>query len=105
MGIGNKQVIDEIFVFYFGGRAAAATAFLRLVDINRLRFGIATVRHRHHDFLFRNQIFDAQIGMVLHNLGAPFVAINVANIRQLCLDDIKQHIGICQNIRKFFNFS
>ena len=56
MRVGNKQVVDEVFVFDLGRRAATTTTFLRLVDVDRLSLGIATVGQRDHDLLARNQI-------------------------------------------------
>ena len=105
MGVGDEQVVDKVFVFYLGCGTAAATAFLGLIDVNRLCLGVAAVRQRNDDFLFRNQVFNAQVRMVLNNLGSPFVAERIANIVQLFLDDVEECIGVRKNIRKFFNFN
>ena len=104
MTVGDHELVDEVFILDLGCGASATTALLRLVDIDRLRLGVAAVRQRDDDVFLRNQIFDAEIRLVLNDLCAPLVAVVVPNLDELGLDDFKQHIRVCKNIRKRFNF-
>ena len=99
MGIRHEQVVDEILILDFRRRTPTPAALLSLVDVDRLGLGIAAMGKRHHDFLLRDQVFDAKIGVILHDFGPTLVAKCVPHIGQLATDHIKQQIGIGQDIR------
>ena len=41
--------------------------------------------------------------MILDDLSTSLITVRIANLDQLCLDDLEQQIRIGQDTRKFFN--
>ena len=88
--VGDEQLIDEIVFLDRRRLFAAPAAPLRPIVGERLRFDVAAMRHRHHHILRRDEVFDAQIVSVQHDLraarvtklgthGAQFFAQNIGN--------------------------
>ena len=102
--IGDEQLVDEILVLDLGRGAAATAALLRPVVVDRLRLGITAVRQGHNDLRARDQVLDAEVAVVIHDLGAARVGEVVAHLGEFAADDFQQFVGVFQNIRKFFNF-
>ena len=104
MRVRDEKIVNKVFVFDFRCRTSAPTAFLCLVNINRLGFGVAAVRQRDHDFLARDQVLNTEVAVILDNFRAPLIAKCLANLRELIANDLQQPVRISQNTRKFFNF-
>ena len=80
VGIGHKQLFDEVFVLDGRGRLAATAPTLRLIVGHRLRLGIASVRQSDHNVLRLDQILVGQIKLRMDNLGAPRVTELITNL-------------------------
>src|SRR6056297_2804816 len=104
VGVGDEQVVDEVLVLHARGRPPLAAPALRLIRIQRLRLGIAAVRQRHHHVLLGNEVFDGQVGVVLHDLGATLVAELVAHRLELLADQGQEPVRIGQDKRILSNF-
>ena len=76
----------------------AAAAPLRLVAVEPLGLRVATVRNRHDEILYRDQVLGGQVVMRLDDLGTTFVAILLAYLRKFFANDAQQAIGVGQNI-------
>ena len=79
-------MIDNIIFFHRGCRLAFTTTFLRDVVIDRLRFGIARPRNRHHYRLLRDQIFTIKVSTRVNNIRTARVAKILTNLNHLIRD-------------------
>ena len=82
MGIGDKQVVDEIVFLGRRGLFAAPAAFLRPVVRQGLRLEITTMGKGHHHIFRGDQILHAQILRIHHNFAAPLIAELLAGTAQ-----------------------
>jgi len=85
VGVGrvDDELRDEIFFARLHAHASRAAAPLRAIDRDRRPLQVALVAHRHGDLLVGDQIFKLQLCALVHNLGAPRVAVLVANLFKL----------------------
>ena len=100
MRVGDEQIVDKVLVFDLGCGTSAATAFLRLVDIDRLCLGVAAVRQRDDDLLARDQIFNAEIAVILNDFGAALIAKCLSDFCKLIPNNLQQRIRVRKNTRK-----
>ena len=98
MGISYKQLLDKVFVFNLGRRAAAAATLLRLVGIKPLSFRITGVRQGNNHIFFRNQIFHSEIRMVFDNLGPTLVTVVLTDFEQFFADHSNELVWVFQNL-------
>jgi hypothetical protein len=103
MGIGDKQLVDEVFVFHPGCRFSAATATLGIVDVKRLTLGVAFMRERHHNIFFGDQVLHGQVKLIFENSGSALVTVFLLDFVQLIADNLQQPFGIGQDIEQFLD--
>ena len=73
MGVGDEELVDEVFVLHRGGLFAAPAAPLGAVIGEWLALEVAGVRERHHHVFGRDQVFEVDFGGVEHDFGAARV--------------------------------
>ncbi len=105
MRVRDEQLVDEVLTLDLGSGAPAPAPTLRLIAVKALRFGIAAVRDRHDDILFRDQILNRQFVLELDDLGAPVVAVAFTHLRELAANHGHQLVGVREDLSKFFNFN
>ncbi len=101
--VGHEQLIDEVLVLHSCRGPAATSAALGLIGPRGLRLGIAGMRERDHHRLFRDQVLDGQVVIVLDDLGAPWIGILRTHFGQLVADHALQPIGTCQDLEEIVN--
>ena len=100
MGVGDKQLIDEILVLDRRRQLAATAAALGAVIGQRLGLDVAAVRQRHHHVLRRDEILDAEFLGVQDDLRAALVAELVADGGQFGDDDFGDAFRTGQDVEQ-----
>ena len=90
MGRRHEEVGQEVAVARAHAETALAAPPLRPVLGDRGPLDVAGVAHGDGHVLFRDQVLDAQLARVVHDLGAPFVAVLVPHLPQLVDHDVHQ---------------
>jgi len=68
---------------------APAAAPLASVGRHRQPLDVARVGHGDHHVLFRDQVFDRELALVGHDLGASLIAEAMRQLRKLFLEDLQ----------------
>ena len=83
----GKQRFDEVFVLDPHADLALAAAPLGTIQRDRVSLDVAGVRDRDDDFFLGDQIFEADLGLFLHDLRLAVVLVCFTELGQLVLDD------------------
>ena len=87
MGVGDKDLADEILVLGRHARAALAAAPLRPVGVQRHALDVAAMGHGHHHVLALDQVLVLDLADRIHDLGAPRCRELVLHRNQFIADD------------------
>src|SRR4029077_19937212 len=101
--VRDEQLIDEILILDSSGGSSAAAAALRSISLGRLRLRVARVREGHDDLLVGDQVLHREVGVVLDDLGAALVRIEIADLGELVADDLLELLGARQDLKEFLN--
>ena len=100
--IGVRRVHDElrdkVLLARLHAHASRAAAPLLAIDRDRRALQVALVAHRHRNLLVGDQVFELDLRALVHNLGAPLVAVLLANLFKLLHDHRAQLLFAAQDL-------
>jgi hypothetical protein len=92
----DEQVLDVVvFLEVHAGDANPATALLA-VGGQRQRLDVARVRDRDDHLLVGDQILDVEVVLARGDHRAPLIAVALADLRQLLLDQREDHVLVAE---------
>jgi len=79
-------MLDEVPILHIHAGDSTAAAVLGTVGVERQRLDVAGVGDRDHHLLVGDQVLDVDLAFGVRDLRAPLVAVAIADLDQLLLD-------------------
>ena len=82
VGAGDEEVLDLVFFFEVHAGDADAAALLLAVGGDGQALDVAGLGDRDHHLLLGDQVFDVDLALVRHDLGAAVVVVEALDARR-----------------------
>ena len=103
VGAGDEEVLDLVLFFEVHAGDADAAALLLAVGGDRQALDVAGLGDGDHHLLLGDEVFDVDVALVGHDLGAAVVVVEALDLAQLALDDAVDGVFVAEQLAQLLD--